>query len=97
LNELRKEVKLPYLDPLPDGDDGIYTLVLDLDETLIHFESGSGSEEDYYMIRPGAHQFLQDLSCFYELVVFTAAMPDYANWIMDQIDETGIVKHRLYR
>jgi len=43
------------------------------------------------MIRPGAHKFLQDLSCLYEIVVFTAAMPDYANWIMDQIDEQGIV------
>jgi CTD small phosphatase-like protein 2 len=72
--------------------------VLDLDETLIHFEKAKGQdEEDYYMIRPGAHKFLSDLSCLYEIVVFTAAMPDYANWIMDQIDEQGIVKHRLYR
>ena len=37
------------------------------------------------------------MSCLYEIVVFTAAMPDYADWIMDQIDEYGFVKHRLYR
>ena len=24
-------------------------------------------------------------------------MPDYADWILDQIDEQGFVKHRLYR
>jgi len=49
------------------------------------------------MIRPGCNKFLKELSQYYEIVVFTAAMPDYADWIMDQIDETGYIAHRLYR
>jgi predicted HAD superfamily phosphohydrolase YqeG len=33
-------VKIPYLPPLDDWEmNKTYTLVLDLDETLIHFES----------------------------------------------------------
>ena len=55
-------------------------LVLDLDETLIHFEIDEDVPEDeepgYYLIRPGAIKFLQELSKYYEVVVFTAAMPD---------------------
>ena len=64
----------------------IYTLVLDLDETLIHFEAGdtdTPEEEGYYMIRPGCNKFLKELSKHFEIVVFTAAMPDYADWILD--------------
>jgi len=69
----------------------IYTLVLDLDETLIHFEMDDSVDptiEDpgYYLIRPGAIKFLQELSEHYELVIFTAAMPDYADWILDNVD-----------
>ena len=37
LQILRKSVTIPFLAPLEDDSD-IYTLVLDLDETLIHFE-----------------------------------------------------------
>lgn len=49
------------------------------------------------MIRPGCSKFLKELSRLYEIVVFTAAMPDYADWILDQIDEPGYIAHRLYR
>ena len=82
------------------ADVKFYTLVLDLDETLIHFEAGNNTneeEEGFYMIRPGCCRFLRELSKLYEIVVFTAAMPDYADWILDQIDEPGYVAHRLYR
>ena len=49
----------PLLPPIKDGFK--YTLVLDLDETLIHFELGDEEDEDdggYYLIRPNAHKFL---------------------------------------
>ena len=65
--------------------DDIYTLVLDLDETLIHFEidediDANDEEPGYYLIRPGALKFLVELSDYYEIVVFTAAMPDVSNF-----------------
>ena len=37
------------------------------------------------------------LSEYYEIVIFTAAMKDYADWIIEGIDQCGIVSHRLYR
>jgi len=72
-----------------------------LDETLIHFEidesDPQAEEPGYYLIRPGALRFLNELSEYFEIVVFTAAMPDYADWILDNIDRTNRITHRLYR
>ena len=34
---------------------------------------------------------------FYEVLVFTAALQDYADWVLDQIDPDKNIKHRLYR
>lgn len=48
--------------------------MLDLDETLIHFDEDD--PEGAFYVRPGAVTFLQELSFFFEIVVFTAAMPD---------------------
>jgi len=68
---------------------------------LIHFEIdddvGPDEEPGYYLIRPGALKFLLELSDYYEIVVFTAAMPDYADWILDNIDRHNKIQHRLYR
>ena len=79
----------------------MYTLVLDLDETLIHFEVDDTVNEDeepgYYLIRPGTVRFLNELQEYFEIVVFTAAMPDYADWILDNIDRQHRISHRLYR
>ena len=105
------EVKPPFLPPKTLAD-AQYTLVLDLDETLIHFVSGEGEDKDteklmseledgendfFYMVRPYCNKFLTELSKYFEIVIFTAAMQDYADWIIDGIDHKGNVKHRLYR
>ncbi|CAD8081478.1 unnamed protein product [Paramecium sonneborni] len=73
-----------------------YTLVLDLDETLVHYQelpNGGGQ----FLVRPYAEEFLEKLSKYYELVIFTAAQPDYANFIIDIIDKQKVVVARLYR
>lgn len=80
----------PYL---PDFNPKVYTLVLDMDETLIHFTDQTG----HFMIRPYAQQFLQEMAQYYELVVFTAGLPDYANWVLDQVDKAGHIQYRLFR
>ena len=104
LEELRKQVVTPYLPPFSKGviEAGLtlYTLVLDLDETLIHFEENADDEEEAcFLIRPGALQFLEKMACHFEIVIFTAAMPDYADWILDSLldDNREIISHRLYR
>lgn len=49
------------------------------------------------MIRPYTEKFLREMSKLFEIVIFTAAMDDYANWTINLIDRFKYVSHRLYR
>jgi Dullard-like phosphatase family protein len=82
---------------LPEKSDNSpnFTLVLDLDETLVHFTENQNNGK--FLVRPFAREFLQKLSGHYEIIVFTAALKDYADWILDRIDPMENVKYRLYR
>ena len=86
--------KIEYLLP-PKECQKEYTLVLDLDETLVHFIA----KEKKFKLRPGCIQFLKDMSQLYEIVIFTAAAQDYADFILNYIDRDTVkyINHRLYR
>ena len=81
---------MSYL-PAKDVDSSDYTLVLDLDETLIHFtdkkrvycEGSHDMIDEYFNIRPYALQFMRDLSRHFEIVIFTAGTQEYADWVLD--------------
>jgi len=49
-------------------------LVLDLDETLIHYEEIGNQGK--FLIRPFSYKFLEEMAKYYEVVIFTAAMQD---------------------
>ena len=70
------------LPPIDDDEHREYTLVLDLDETLVHFNP----ERRLYHVRPGCFQFLEELSKVYEIVVFTASTCGTADFILDRLD-----------
>ena len=36
------------------------------------------------------------MSPFFELVIFTAAVKEYADWILDRLDPNKLITHRLY-
>lgn len=72
-----------------------YTLVLDLDETLIHYDENTNGGQ--FFIRPHSQDFLKEMAQHFELVIFTAAVKDYADWILDRLDPDGFITHRLYR
>lgn len=83
----------PFLPPIDKKY--TYTLVLDLDETLIH---SLEQHDSYPLIRPGALTFLEELSPYYEIVIFTAALQDYADSIIQLLDkDKHYIQHRLYR
>lgn len=67
------KVSPPFLSVLADElKKTTYTLVLDLDETLIHnVDYGADS---YFLVRPGCVYFIELMSKFYEIVIFTAAL-----------------------
>jgi len=83
----------PYLNPI--NPKYKYTLVLDLDETLVHYISDN--ESAYIQIRPGTEDFLIDLSKYYEIVIFTAALQKYADIVINSIDPNRVISSRLYR
>ena len=76
-----------------------YTLVLDLDETIMHFKVNPKNElEGVLRVRPGIYDFLDQLSKYYEMIIFTAATQDYADILIDSIEESKIYfEYRLYR
>jgi Dullard-like phosphatase family protein len=83
-----------------DGNSGTMekaTLVLDLDETLIHSVVDPVSNETTTHQRPGLSHFLQQVASMFEVVVFTAGLEDYASPIIDSLDPQGLIQHRLFR
>ena len=87
----------PYLNKLPpEQESTTYTLVLDLDETLVHFfYTPSGG---MFLIRPFCIKFLEEMSQKFEIVIFTAALKNYADSILDLLDPyKKLIKYRLYR
>ena len=73
-----------------------YTLVLDIDETLVHysFTTVNGS----FLVRPYCFEFLEELNELYEIITFSAGTKDYCDNILNSIDKDNkIFKYRLYR
>jgi CTD small phosphatase-like protein 2 len=88
------------------------TLVLDLDETLVHcsteflpradFEFGVHFQDTDYNIyvkcRPHLNAFLKYASTYFEVVIFTASQKAYADRLLNILDpENNFIHHRLFR
>lgn len=73
------EVTVPYLPPAPPSVQ--YTLVLDLDETLVHYFEGE-NQGGSFKVRPYCERFLKETAELYEVVIFTAAMQDVSRYIV---------------
>ena len=88
------------------------TLILDLDETLVHsaFKSFYSKEDIVFNMqfdgkqhtihvlkRPYVDEFLDKMSKLYEIVIFTASISDYANPLLNKLDPRRRICHRLFR
>lgn len=107
--ELESEERCVYLHPQKGACRN--TLVLDLDETLVYASIQPSSEVDftidltvsgeiatiYLRKRPGLDLFLNQVNTLYEVVLFTASAPQYADAILAKIDPIGVFSARLYR
>lgn len=85
----------PFLPKITVPGYNKYTLVLDLDETLVHYYETETT--GHVLVRPSTEEFLEEMSKYFEIVVFTAALQDYADWVIDLIDSKKYINHRLYR
>ena len=84
----------PFLPPI--NPKYKYTLILDMDETLIHyfFTTINGM----FFVRPYCFNFLRELNNIYEIITFTAGTKEYADNILNVLDmNNNIIKFRLYR
>jgi TFIIF-interacting CTD phosphatase-like protein len=108
--EYQEDVLLKSLDL--GKKEGKKLLIFDMDETLVaaKFEGGvpKGFEETfsfpydtgkiYVRLRPYVVDCLEKLADMYEIIVFTAGLQEYADHILDYIDQDNkLFKKRLYR
>ena len=89
------EIKVPYLPPKKSDDKREYCLVLDLDETLVHFFEDN--YEAYVKVRMGAEHFITVLSQYCEIVIFTASTKYYCDIVIDGLDCKNLIDYKLYR
>ncbi|GLC38188.1 hypothetical protein PLESTB_001089900 [Pleodorina starrii] len=87
------------------------TLVLDLDETLVHSSfkpipnpdyilpvEVDGKLVDVYVLkRPWCDHFMENVCARFEVVVFTASLAKYADPLLDLLDKQRLVRWRLFR
>merc|ERR1712000_238483 len=98
--------------PARAADDRRPTLVLDLDETLVHCSIEPIADADfnfpvvfndityavYVRQRPRYKEFLRKVAPLFEVVVFTASQQVYADALLHLLDPTGeLIEHRLFR
>lgn len=89
-----------------------HTLVLDLDETLVHCSVEPVAKYDlifpvrfngvtyriYMRRRPHLRTFLKDVSKHFEVIVFTASQQVYGDKVLNIIDpDREFIKHRVFR
>ena len=92
-------------------DLGKKTLILDLDETLVHSSFNPVANADivlpveienkrcqvYVLKRPGVDEFLYRMTRYYEVVIFTASLPKYADPLIDLLDKHKYRFLKLFR
>lgn len=102
----------PVALPPKDTDAPPITLVLDLDETLVHctvetienadltfpVEFHNMTYQVHVRLRPHLFNFLSKIQGKFEVIVFTASQKVYANELLNLIDPEGkYIHHRLFR
>ena len=90
----KNKVKPPFLPPL-DTKKYTYTLVVDLDETLVHYMEEENRA--FVQVRPYSDYFLTEMGKYFEIVIFTAAAEDYADLVLNELDKNNSINNKLYR
>ena len=95
-----EKIALPQI----DSEKYDYTIILDLDETLIYlekeyytFNNNHNTKNKKLTLRPGLFNFLDRMKKIYEIILFTFSSPEYANPIIELIEkDEKYFEHKLY-
>ncbi|KAK1298565.1 Mitochondrial import inner membrane translocase subunit TIM50 [Acorus calamus] len=100
-----------WLPKEPDEKKNV-TLVLDLDETLVHSSFDHCDDADftfpvfldmgeqtvYVKQRPHLHIFLERVAQMFDVMIFTASQSNYADQLLNKLDpEKKLISQRMYR
>nr|GEV20650.1 mitochondrial import inner membrane translocase subunit TIM50-like [Tanacetum cinerariifolium] len=91
--EPMSEKLLPDLHPL---EKNVFTLVLDLNETLLYSDWKRDRGWRTFK-RPGVDDFLEHLSRFYEIIVYSDQQQMYVDPVIERLDPKQIIRARLSR
>ena len=109
-NEQNSNIIPPFIKTKRPSDKK-YTLVLDLDETLVYVKQLNTQNNNNYSsnscnninqkiinLRPGLFAFLNNVKPFYEIISFSSASKLYADHILNKIETNQkYFDHNLYR
>ncbi|KAL3576479.1 hypothetical protein D5086_021762 [Populus alba] len=84
---------LPDLHP---AEQHVFTLVLDLNETIIYSDWKRDRGWRTFK-RPGVDDFLQHLGRFYEIVVYSDQLSMYVDPVVERLDTNHFIRYRLSR
>ncbi|GFZ12603.1 haloacid dehalogenase-like hydrolase (HAD) superfamily protein [Actinidia rufa] len=84
---------LPDLHPM---EQHVFTLVLDLNETLIYSDWKRDRGWRTFK-RPGVDAFLEHLAQFYEIIVYSDQLNMYVDPVVDRLDPKHCIRFRLSR
>lgn len=85
------EKLLPDLHP---AEQHVFTLVLDLQETLIHYDWTREKGWQTFK-RPGVDAFLEHLAQFYEIVVYSDEQSMFVDPVVERLDPKHCIRYRL--
>ncbi|XP_065862576.1 mitochondrial import inner membrane translocase subunit TIM50 [Euphorbia lathyris] len=91
--EPTSEKLLPDLHP---AEQHVFTLVLDLNETIIYSDWKRDRGWRTFK-RPGVDDFLQHLARLYEVVVFSDQLSMYVDPVVERLDTNHCIRYRLSR
>ena len=89
-------LKVPYL---TKQNEKKFSLVLDLDETLVYLNrDNTDSENATLKLRPGIYSFLEKMKEYCEIILFSEAEQEYVDLIVDSIEaKNKYFDYKLYK
>lgn len=111
LENYKNKPVLPPIDHQYNGIKITKTLILDIDQTLVYSSQTELDHYDFTFTMPykktdmrvytknrfGLESFLFEMSKFYEIIIYTTNIKEYADNVLKNIDKKKRISHVLYK